>query len=343
MFRYAFRTEFPRVVFRRELGRAVGRLRLDETGGTFMKFFITGANGFVGTNLATALIKEGHRVTALVRDERRAGALPAGVALVVGDSTRPGSWQESVADHDVLINLAGASIFKRWNPEYKELLRSTRMLTTRNLVDALPDAGARVTLLSTSAVGYYGFTGIEELSEAESPGTDFLATLAKDWEAEALKARDKGARVVLMRFGVVLGSNGGALEQMVRPFRFFVGGPLGSGEQWFSWIHIEDLCRAVLFLSYNSEIRGPINFTAPQAVTNSDLAKAIGRALHRPAFMPAPGFMISLILGEFGSVILKGQRVVPRVLVSRGFSFKYPEIEMALWNLLRNTGSPPKG
>lgn len=305
-------------------------------GGDAMRIFITGANGFVGSNLSRVFLRDGHEVTALVREAKKASALPREVSLVTGEPSKLGKWQEAVAGHDVLINLAGASIFKRWDRAYKQLLRDSRIFTTRNLVEALPSgAGAKVTLISTSAVGYYGFRDDEQLDETSSGGTDFLAVLARDWEAEALKARDKGARVVLTRFGVVLGRDGGALDQMTTPFRFFVGGPLGSGKQWFSWIHIEDLCRAALFVISHSDIEGPVNFTAPEPVRNRDLAKAIGKALTRPSFMPAPGFMISLVLGEFGSVILKGQRVIPRVLQSKGFTFGFPDVETALSNLLR--------
>jgi uncharacterized protein (TIGR01777 family) len=252
------------------------------------------------------------------------------------DATRPGKWQEQVPGHDVLINLAGATIFKRWNEAYKKLVRDSRVLTTRNLVEAIPDnVGGEVTLLSTSAVGYYGFTGDEELSEDAAAGNDFLATLARDWEAEALKARDKGVRVVITRFGVVFGKDEGAFPQMILPFRFFVGGPLGSGRQWLSWIHIEDLCRAAMFVIENKSTAGPVNFTAPGAIRNGDLARAIGKALRRPSFMPAPSFMIRLILGEFGSVLLNGQRVAPTVLTRNGFTFNFPRVEDALKDLVQ--------
>jgi len=207
-------------------------------------------------------------------------------------------------------------------------------LTTANLVNAIPEGSSDVTLLSTSAVGYYGPTGDEDLSEESPPGSDFLATLARDWESEALKAEAKGVRVVIHRFGIVMGKGEGALAQMILPFRFFVGGPLGSGRQWFSWIHIEDLCRAASFILHNPDIRGPVNFVAPEPVRNKDLARAIGKILKRPAFMPAPGFMIRLVMGEFGSVILSGQKVFPRVLQAKGFQFNYPNIDTALVNLL---------
>lgn len=300
-----------------------------------MRVFITGANGFVGTNLCRAFVKEGHQVTALIRSEKRRKRLPKEVSRVVGESTKTGKWQESVAGHDVLINLAGATTFRRWNEEYKQLLRDSRILTTKNLVEAIPrEAGHSVTVLSTSGVGYYGFTADEELDENSPSGNDFMAQLAHDWEKEAYRAREKGVRVVTTRFGVVLGKDGGALDQMVRPFRFFVGGPLGSGEQWFSWIHIEDLIRAALFVMSRPDIDGPVNFAAPRPIRNKDLAKTIGSVLRRPSFMPAPGFMIRIVLGEFGSVILKGQRVVPGVLQSKGFNFNFPDMESALRNLL---------
>ncbi|MCA1959478.1 MAG: TIGR01777 family oxidoreductase [Desulfomonile sp.] len=303
-----------------------------------MKAFITGGTGFVGTKLTRALLDKGHEVTVLSRSEKRRPGLPAQIRLIAGDPTEHGLWQQEVPEHDVLINLAGESIFSRWNDEYKKRLRDSRILTTRNLVEAIPsDGGAVKHLLSTSAVGYYGFTGDEELGEDADPGTDFLATLAQDWEAEALKAAGKGIRVVVARFGVVLGKDGGALEQMVRPFRLFAGGPIGSGKQWFSWIHVEDLCRAALFVIEHPEISGPVNFCAPNPVRNADLADAIGNTLHRPSFIPAPGFVIKLVMGEFGSVILKGQRVVPKMLKKHGFHFNYGRIEDALNNLLSDT------
>ncbi|MGO9566588.1 MAG: TIGR01777 family oxidoreductase [Desulfomonilaceae bacterium] len=301
-----------------------------------MKIFITGSNGLVGTNLGRFFLNEGHKVTGLVRSEAKGKTLPNGMSYVVGDGTKPGKWQEAVSGHGVLINLAGVPIFKKWTSAYKRLLYDTRILTTRNLVDAIPaESGGSVTLLSTSAVGYYGFTGDEELGESSPPDNDFLATLARDWEGEAAKARDKGVRVVITRFGVVLARDGGALPQMILPFRFFVGGPLGNGKQWFSWIHIEDLCRAAHFVMVNKEISGPVNFTAPGPVRNRDLARAVGKVLRRPSIMPAPAFMIRLLMGEFGSVILKGQRVVPRLLQSQGFKFKFADIEASLTNLLK--------
>lgn len=298
-----------------------------------MKAFLTGGNGFVGTNLIRHLLNGGHDVTVLLRDEKKGLHLPRQVSLAVGDPVKPGRWQEAVPGHDLLINLAGAGIFKRWDEAYKQLLRDSRILTTRNLVEAIPQ-GSTATLLSTSAVGYYGFHDDEELDEKAPAGTDFLARLARDWEWEALKAQPKGVRVVVTRFGVVLGRDGGALAQMILPFRFFVGGPLGDGGQWVSWIHVDDLCRAALFAATNGNVKGPVNFTAPGAVTNEELSRSIGKVMGRPSFLPAPGFMIKLMMGEFGDVILKGQRVIPKVLLENGFSFTFPTIDRALKDLL---------
>ena len=297
-----------------------------------MNVFLTGANGFVGTNLARFLIESGHKVFALVRNPSKATGLPKEVTVVVGESTKPGKWQEALDNYDLFINLAGANIFHRWDENYKKLLRNSRIDTTRNLVDAIT---GNATLLSTSAVGFYGMTEDEELDESSKPGNDFLAQLAVDWENEALKASNKGARVVITRFGVVLGRDGGALAQMIRPFKFFAGGPIGSGRQWVSWIHIIDLCRATLFAAENEKIHGPINLCAPEPIRNGDLAKEIGKILGRPSFMPAPGFIVSLAMGEFGSVILKGQKVVPRKLQNHGFSFNFPNVKSALLDLLR--------
>ncbi len=168
------------------------------------------------------------------------------------------------------------------------------------------------------------------------PATDFLARLAGDWEGEAFRAQEKGARVVVTRFGIVLGTGGGALGQMIPLFKFFLGGPLGSGRQWFSWVHMEDLAGAFIFLLERPELAYAFNLCSPSPVRNRDLGRAIGSVLHRPSFLPAPAFMIKLLLGEFGSVLLKGQRVIPRRLLDAGFSFRYPEIEKALVRIIRN-------
>ena len=296
-----------------------------------MKLFMTGGTGFAGRNLALAFIQQGHGVTILTRSSR-GKELPPGSSIVEGDPTQSGSWQAAVKDHDVVVNLAGASIFSRWTKKTKEALWESRMRTTRNLVDA---AGPTVKVFfSTSAVGYYGFRGDEILTEESPSGQDFLALLAQEWEKEASRAGERGCRVVITRFGIVLGEKGGALGQMVPLFKKYLGGPLGSGRQWFSWIHMEDLARAFLFLLDHHEISGPVNLTSPNPVRNKDLAETLGKVLHRPSNRPAPGFLLKLILGEFGSVLLEGQRVIPQKLSQGGFQFRYPEIEKALEQIL---------
>jgi len=302
-----------------------------------MKILMTGGTGFVGSILTEALGRDGHRVTVLTRSARGDRTLPEGSVFLEADPTEPGPWQEQVPEHDVVINLAGASIFQRWTDKARKRMRESRLRTTRNLVDALAGAerAGSARLFSTSAVGYYGYAGDEPLTEESPPGDDFLAVLSRDWEEEALRARKAGAGVVILRFGVVLGGEEGALAKMVPLFRRYLGGPLGSGEQWFSWIHIRDLVAIYRFVMGRPDLEGPLNCTAPQPVRNRDLTRALAGALEKPAFMPpVPGFAIRAVLGEFGNVLLKGQRVIPERLTREGFTFRHPDIEGALDDLV---------
>ncbi len=301
-----------------------------------MRVFMTGGTGFVGTILTQKLTREGHEVTVLARKIRPDRPLPRGAVYMEGNPTREGPWQSSVPEHDVMINLAGASIFSRWTKANKTAIRDSRVLTTRHLVDALSARrGQDTLLLNTSAVGYYGFHEDEKLDEGSPPGDDYLASVSREWEEAALKAEPLGVRVVLLRFGVVLGREGGALKQMLPVFKRFLGSPLGSGAQWFSWIHAGDLTDIYLFLIKEKTIKGPVNCTAPNPVRNREFTRALGKALGKPTFMPSvPGFMIKHVMGEFGSTLLKGQRVFPTVLIDHGFQFHFPEIEKALQDLL---------
>jgi uncharacterized protein (TIGR01777 family) len=297
-----------------------------------MKFFITGGTGFVGTYLSEQLAQQGHIVTVLTRSSRSGSVAAPAITFAQGDPNESGTWMQLVPEHDVVINLAGTSVFTRWTEENKKKIRNSRIFTTRHIVDALAAAPERRTkhLLSTSAIGYYGNRGDEELTEDAAPGNDFLAQLAKDWEAEALKARDLGIRVALTRFGIVLGRGGGILEKLVPVFKSYIGGPLGSGRQWFSWIDQTDQVRAYMFLLEHPDLDGPINFTAPEPVRNAQLAEAMGKVLNRPSFMPAPAFMVKMALGEFAESVLGGQKVLPAKLQVAGFTFEYPTIEAAL-------------
>ena len=252
---------------------------------------------------------------------------------ISADTTREGHWQQELKDADAVINLAGRSIFGRWTKSYKAQIHDSRILTTRHLVDALP-ANNDVSVISASGVGYYGNRGDNILTENEANGNDFLASVCKDWEHVAFQAEKKGARVVSCRFGVVLGKNGGAMEKMVSAFRFYVGGPMGGGMQWFPWIHLEDLISAIIFVLEDKDVNGPFNLCSPQPVRNNDLAKTMGRILNRPSFMPAPAFMMKLALGEFAGTLLDSQRAIPEKLLSCGFKFQYADIGDAIKNIV---------
>lgn len=300
-----------------------------------MKIFITGGTGFIGSHLSRLLVENGHEVTLLARPSEQVREKHANVWLVVGDSTKPGPWQEDLAKHDAVINMAGASIFARWTRKTKQMIMDSRVLTTRHVVEAMQgSSGPAKTLFSTSAVGFYGFHGDERLDENSPPGVDFLAGVCRSWEAEALGAKRSGVRVVIGRFGIVVGPGGGAMGQMIPMFRLGLGGRLGSGKQWFSWVHMKDLTRALILLIENPEAAGPANICSPNPITNADLARALGRALNRPAWLPVPRFALKLVLGEFGSMVLEGQRVLPGKLQELGFEFVFPNIDQALADIL---------
>ncbi len=301
-----------------------------------MRIFVTGGTGFVGRSLVRSLAEDRHEITVLTRSAEKSPPLPPGVSYLEGNPTEKGAWQEKVADQDGVINLAGASIFARWTETAKRTIRDSRILTARNLVDAFSARRPQgAFLFSTSAVGYYGFRQDEELDESSPPGEGFLASLSKEWESVALSAEERGVRVVLLRFGIVLGKEGGALKQMIPVFKKCLGSPLGSGKQWFSWIHLKDLINIYSFLIKEAAISGPINCTSPQPVRNREFTNLLGDALRKPTFMPSvPGFFLRMLLGEFGSVLLKGQRVLPRRLLEKGYRFDFPDLRGALQNLL---------
>jgi uncharacterized protein (TIGR01777 family) len=298
-----------------------------------MRVFVTGGTGFIGARLVPFLREKGHQALLLVRPQERKGPIPEGVEVVEGDPSAAGPWWGPVAECDAAVNMAGASIFGRWNDERKRVIRESRLATTRHLVDAIPQ-GRPFTLVSTSAVGIYGDAGERELDESAPLGGDFLALLAQDWETEARRAAEKGARVVITRFAIVLGAGGGALEQLARVGRLGLAGPVGSGRQWFSWIHREDLVRAILFLLERTEHQGVFNLSSPKPRRQGEVARAIGEVLHRPAILPAPAFAVRLALGEFADAVLFSQRMVPRRLTDAGFDFRFPELEETLREIL---------
>jgi uncharacterized protein len=294
-----------------------------------MKILITGSSGFVGSQLAQFLLEKGHEVTGIdAIGEKQSGSHPL-FHFVQADTTIAGDWQVALKQKDVVINLAGRNIFRRWTKSYKKLIYDSRILTTRHLVEAMPNQPDTL-FISTSAVGYYGDRKDDMLEETTPPGQDFLAHVCVDWEKEAANAKNRGARVVITRFGVVLGKNGGALSKMIPAYRLFAGGPLGDGMQWFSWIHIHDLLGAMAYVMDHPEIEGPVNFCAPQPLRNNDFSKALARQLKRPAFFRVPATMLRMAAGELGDMALYSQRGYPGKLMASGFEFKYPDIEGAL-------------
>ena len=298
-----------------------------------MKAFIAGGGGFVGKNLTNELIDAGYDVTIVGRSAVANLADTARINCISADTTQPGPWQEEVLSADVIINLTGQSIFHLWTKKYKKSIYDSRILTTRNIVDAMSKDRA-VTFLSTSAVGFYGERGDDILTEAEPNGSDFLAEVCRDWEAEALKAEDKGVRTIIMRFGVVFGDNGGALGIMLLPYRFLMGGPMGSGNQWFSWIHIDDLNAAFMYAIENKKAQGIFNLCAPIPIRNVDMAQLMGSVLKRPSFMKVPGFALKIVLGEYGATLLNSQRALPDNFQKLGFQFKYPNFKQAIEAIL---------
>lgn len=304
-----------------------------------MKLVIAGGTGFLGNALAWAWAEEGHDVRVLTR------SLPPGQARHEPGTGKPGitrvGWSPDGAagliagDIDgatAVINLAGESIAgKRWTPARKQALRDSRVFPTRTLATAIANtSNGPLTFISASGAGFYGDRGSDALSENATPGDDFLAHLCVEWEAEAQKAARQGVRVVLLRTGVVLEKTGGALPELTRPFRFFAGGPLGSGRQYMPWIHRHDWIEMVRWIVDTPGIEGPVNTCAPHPVTSRQFARALGHALHRPALLPAPRIALKLVLGELADALLASQRALPAAALAHGYHFRYPEIEIAL-------------
>jgi uncharacterized protein len=307
-----------------------------------MRVFVTGGTGLIGTRLVKRLESRGDQVVVLTRRPAAARELfGAGVTAVEGDPVSPGDWMAQAAACDGVINLAGENLFaRRWNAAFKQLLVDSRVKSTHNVAQALIGAprhkdGEAKVLVSTSAIGIYGPHGDEELTEDSPSGADYLAKLCLDWEQAAEPAGAAGIRTAVVRVGVVLDKNGGALAKLLTPFKLGAGGPVGSGKQWMSWIHHVDLVSLFLLALDNSNANGPLNGTAPNPVTNGDFSKALGRALHRPAFLPTPGFALRLALGEVADVITEGQRVLPNRSLGLGMQYRFPAIDAALADIVR--------
>ncbi|ACG74857.1 domain of unknown function DUF1731 [Anaeromyxobacter sp. K] len=296
-----------------------------------MHVFLTGATGLIGRPVAAALLARGHAVTALTRSAARAG-LPPAVRVVEGDPSAPGDWEEVLAGCDACVHLAGEPVEGRWTAAKKRRIRDSRVLSTERIAAVFRAGGPRV-LVSGSAVGFYGARGDQVLDEGSGPGEGFLAEVSQAWEAAARPAEAR-ARVAWLRTGIVLARGGGALPRLVQPFRLLAGGPLGRGDFWQPWIHLDDEVGLVLLALEDARAAGPLNAASPAPARNRDLARAVGRVLHRPALVRTPELAIRLAVGEMAEVVLASQRVVPRRALELGYRFRFPDLEAALADLL---------
>lgn len=306
-----------------------------------MKVAITGATGFVGTRLVERLHQQGHQVLVLTRNPERAqrifpnSAYP-NVEVMGYTPTQSGGWQQAIAPCQGVVNLAGASIAEgRWTPQRKQEIINSRALGTEKLVEAILQADTKPSVLvNASAVGYYGTSETATFDETSPPGDDFLAQVCQAWESAAQKVTEAGTRLVIVRTGIVLGM-GGALAKMLPPFKLFAGGPIGSGKQWFSWIHRDDLVNLMIFALTHPEVEGVVNGTTPNPVRMEQLCCSLGEVLHRPSWLPVPDFALEALLGDSAKLVLEGQQVIPKRTVSYNFDYQYPTVKPALEDIVQ--------
>ena len=297
-----------------------------------MKIAIAGATGFVGSRLVAQLQAQGHQVIILTRSPQQASNR-FGQAQIVGyNPLKSGEWQQSISGCDAVINLAGEPIAeKRWTPAQKRSILDSRQLGTQKIVEAIDLATIKPqVLINASAIGYYGTSETSKFDEASPAGTDFLAEVCAAWETAAQSVTANGTRVVILRLGIVLGENGGALGKMLAPFSAFVGGPIGTGNQWFSWIHRDDVVKLIIAALNDTKMQGVYNATAPNPITMTEFAQTLGTVMNRPSWLPVPNFVLEAMLGEGAIVVLEGQQVVPTRTLAQGFDFQYSTIEPAL-------------
>ncbi len=301
-----------------------------------MKIAIVGATGFVGSRLVEQLLAQGDSVTILTRNPGKATNRFPKAEVVGYNPLKSGEWQQSISGCDAVVNLAGEPIAeKRWTPTQKRLILESRQLGTQKIVEAINQAEVKPqVLVSASAIGYYGTSETAKFDETSPAGTDFLAEVCTAWETAAQAVTASGTRLVILRLGIVLGENGGALGKMLAPFGAFIGGPIGSGKQWFSWIHRDDVVKLIISAIVNPKIQGVYNATAPNPVTMQDFAQTLGAVMSRPSWLPVPDFALEALLGEGAIVVLQGQQVVPVKTLAEGFNFTYPMLKPALSSIL---------
>ncbi len=303
-----------------------------------MKLAIAGGTGFVGKALTQTLLQKGHELVILTRQSALQRQSSDKTRYVTWDPSRHELGGNTLENIDVIINLTGESIAaKRWSHKQKLKILESRCDSTQTIVQAIRKTQKKPkVLINASAVGYYGPRDDRITTEKDGAGKDFLAQVCKAWEAHAIRAEDFGVRVVRLRIGIVLEKGGGALQKMIPPFQFFMGGPLGSGKQWMSWVHRQDVIGLILFALENPEAKGAINATAPNPVTMNEFARTLGKVMHRPSFARVPGFMLKILLGEMSDVLLTGQKAVPEKSISLGYRFRYPTLQEALESCLTN-------
>lgn len=305
-----------------------------------MKVAITGATGFVGSRLVERLHSKGQTVLVLTRNTTFAQKVFPSQAFpnveIIDSTPISDSWQDAISGCDAVVNLAGEPIGEgRWTPERKQEILNSRKLTTQKIVEAIQIANPKPSVLvNASAIGYYGTSETATFDETSASGNDFLAQVCQTWEAEAKKVEASGVRLVILRFGIVLG-NGGALGKMITPFKLFAGGPIGSGKQWFSWIHLDDIVNLILQALNKSEMQGVYNATAPNPVRMSELSQTMGQVMNRPSWLPVPSFAIEALLGDGAIVVLEGQQVQPKRTLETGFEYQYPNLKPALAQILK--------
>ena len=299
-----------------------------------MKVAIAGGTGFVGSRLVERLLAEGHQVLILTRNPASVKPAP-NVEVVAYNPKESGAWQQSISGCDAVVNLAGEPIAeKRWTPEHKQEIVNSRKIGTQKIVEAISKANPKPSVLvSASAIGYYGTSETATFEESSPSGNDFLAQVCQEWEAEAQKVKDTGTRLVIVRIGIVL-AMGGAIGKMIPPFKMFAGGPIGTGKQWFSWIHRDDLVNLILFALQQREVEGVLNATAPNPVRMNEVSQTLGEVLNRPSWLPVPAFALEVLLGDGAQVVLEGQQVLPKRTITQGFDYQYPSLKQALEEFL---------